>query len=114
VAALRSAKLYETVQGKLVRGENISQTAQLADSGNADVAIIAHSLAMGPALRASGVYFEISESAHPPIEQAAIVVSASKNQDAARRFLAYVRGAEAQATLRRFGFAIPAAAAPAR
>ena len=77
--------------GKLVLGENISQTAQLADSGNADVGIIAHSLALGPALRASGIYAEIPASAHPPIEQAAIVVSASKNKEAARRFLAYLR-----------------------
>ena len=40
-------------------GDNISQTAQLVDSGNADVGIIALSLALGPALRASGTYAEI-------------------------------------------------------
>jgi molybdate transport system substrate-binding protein len=104
VAALRSAKIYETVEGKLVLGENVSQTAQLADSGNADVAILAHSLAVGPALRGSGTYVEIPASAHPPIEQAAVIVTASRNKDAARRFFAFVRGADAQALLRRFGF----------
>ena len=104
VAALRSEKLYEAVQRKLVQGENISQTAQLADSGNADVAILAHSLAAGPALTASGTFVEIPAATHPPIEQGAVIVTASKSKDAARRFLAYLRRSEAQATLRRFGF----------
>lgn len=109
VAALRSAKLYEAVAGKLVQGDNISQTAQLADSGNADVAILAHSLAVGPALTASGNYTEIPSTAHPPIEQGAIIVTASKNKEAARRFLVYMRGVDAQATWRRFGFTTAAA-----
>ena len=104
VAALRSEKLYDAVQSKLVQGDNVAQTAQLADSGNADVAILAHSLALGPALSASGTYFEIPASAHPPIEQGAIVISASKHRTAAERFLAYVKGPEARATLRKYGF----------
>jgi len=104
VAAMKSAKVYDAVRGKIVQGDNISQTAQLVDSGNADVGILAHSLALGPALSASGTYFEIPTSAHPPIEQAAVIVSASKNKAAGRRFLEYVKGADAQATLQRFGF----------
>ncbi len=110
VAALRSEQLYDAVRTKLVHGDNIAQTAQLADSGNADVAILAHSLAMGPALASSGAFAEIPASAHPPIEQGAIVITASKNRAAAGRFLAYVKGAEAQATLRTFGFSTAASA----
>jgi molybdate transport system substrate-binding protein len=107
VAALRTEKLYDAVRGKLVQGDNIAQTAQLADSGNADVAILAHSLALGPALAASGTFFAIPAAAHPPIEQGAIVVSATKNRAAADRFLAYVKGPDAQTTLRSFGFTTP-------
>jgi molybdate transport system substrate-binding protein len=105
VAALRSEKLWESVQPKIVQGDNIAQTAQLADSGNADVAILAHSLALGPALSASGRYVEIPVAAHPPIQQGAVVVRASRNKEMAGRFLAFVRGPQGQATLRRFGFA---------
>jgi molybdate transport system substrate-binding protein len=112
VAALQREKVFDAVRDKLVLGENISQTAQLADSGNAQVGIIALSLALGPALRTSGTYVDIPATAHPPIEQAAVVLSASKNREAAGRFLAYLRGAEVQQTLRRFGFApgVPAGA----
>jgi molybdate transport system substrate-binding protein len=109
VAALRTAHLYDAVKGKLVLGENISQTAQLADSGNADVAVIALSLALGPALRKSGAYQEIAASAHPPIDQAAVVVGAPRNKAAASRFLTFISQPDVQQLLRRNGFAAAAA-----
>ncbi len=74
VAALQHEKLYDTVRGKLVLGENISQAAQFAQSGNAEVGIVALSLALAPAMRESGVYVAIPPAFYPPIEQAAIVV----------------------------------------
>jgi molybdate transport system substrate-binding protein len=106
-AALRHEQIYDAVLGKLVLGDNISQTAQLVDSGNADVGIIALSLALGPALRASGTYTEIPATAHPPIDQAVVIVSASKNQALAREFLAFVRRPENAQHLHGFGFTMP-------
>ena len=103
-AAVRHEKLDDAVRGKLVAGDNISQTAQLVDSGNADVGIIALSLAVGPALRASGTYFEIPASAHPPIEQGAVVVSASRNKALASQLLAYLKRPDVARLLHRFGF----------
>jgi molybdate transport system substrate-binding protein len=111
VAALRHEKLYDAVLRKLVMGENISQTAQLVDSGNADVGVIALSLALGPALRASGAYVEIPATAHPPIEQGGVVLSASRNKETAREFLAYFRRPATRQLLQQFGFAAPRASA---
>jgi len=87
-----------------VLGENISQTAQLVDSGNASVGIIALSLAVGPALRARGTYNEIPAMAHPPIDQAAVIVSASARKPLAREFLAYLKRPDISEHLHRFGF----------
>jgi len=109
VAALRQKGIYDQVQDKLVRGDNISQTAQLVDSGNAEVGILALSLALGPALRARGIYSEIPTRLYPPIEQAAVVVSASPNQALARAFLAYLRRPESKRLLERLGFSHPGA-----
>jgi molybdate transport system substrate-binding protein len=106
-AALRHEKVYDAVRGKLVLGENISQTAQLVDSGNAQVGILAHSLALGAVLRASGTYVEIPATAHPPIDQAAVVISTSKHKALAGEFLAYLRRPEAGRILQRFGFTQP-------
>src|SRR5262249_25599092 len=67
VEALRHEQLYERVRAKLVLGENISQAAQFAQLGNADVGILALSLAMSPTLRVLGTYVEIPEAYHAPI-----------------------------------------------
>lgn len=103
-ALLEQENLIDIVRPKLVIGDNISQTAQLVDSGNADVGIIALSLALGPALQASGQYFEIPVSAHPPIEQAAVIVMASKNKDLAAALFAYLQRPETARLLHQFGF----------
>jgi molybdate transport system substrate-binding protein len=107
VAALRHAGLYEQVRTKLVLGENIAQAAQFVQSGNAEVGIIARSIALMPALQAVGVSVELPPDAYPPIEQGAIVVRASKHKDTARRFLAFLRTPDIGAVMRRFGFVVP-------
>jgi molybdate transport system substrate-binding protein len=104
-AALRFEKLYDAVRDKLVLGDNISQTAQLVDSGNASVGIIALSLAVGPSLRARGTYSEIPAMAHPPIDQAAVIISASTRKPLAREFLAYLKRPDISGYLHQFGFA---------
>jgi len=109
VAALKNARLYESVQDKLVLGENISQAAQFVDSGNADVGILALSLAVAPPLETHGVYFQIPPTAHPPIQQAAVIVSSSQRKDLARRFLDLLQRPDVKAMLDRFGFAPPRA-----
>jgi molybdate transport system substrate-binding protein len=109
VAALRHEGVYDRVQPKLVLGENISQAAQFAQSGSADVGLVALSLALSPTLANSGVYFEIPDSSHPPIEQAAIVVSSSRQKALARQFIDYLKRPETVRVLQSYGFAVPAA-----
>lgn len=108
VAALQHEQLYERVQAKLVFGENVSQAAQFVDSGNADVGIIAHSLALDPALKERGVYYEIPASFHPPIEQAGAIIKASKNKSAAKQFLAFLRTPDVIRLMQTYGFSLPA------
>jgi molybdate transport system substrate-binding protein len=109
VAALRSARLYDTLQPKLVMGENLAQAAQLVESGNADAGILSLSLVLGPTLRAQGSYVEIPTKNHPPIDQGAVVVSASREPALARRFIDHLRAPHTALRLERFGFTVPAA-----
>lgn len=106
VAALRAAKLYETLQSKLVLGENIAQAAQFAESGNAEIGIIGLAAAMSPAM-SSGTYFRIPPELYPPIQQAAVVVSSSKSRELARQFIDYLKRPETAALFTRFGFEAP-------
>jgi molybdate transport system substrate-binding protein len=114
VAALRHERLYDKVRGKLVLGENISQAAQFVESGNAEAGIIALSLALAPALKQSGTYYEISTSFHPPIRQAAVVLKSSRNKDAAKQLLAFLRTPDIVRLMQSSGFAVPQAAVPSR
>jgi molybdate transport system substrate-binding protein len=104
VAALRHEGIYDRVRGRLILGENISQAAQFAQSGNVDAGIIALSLALGPALKAAGRYVEIPASAHPPIEQAAVWLLRARRPAAARRFLQFLREPSSVEYLRTMGF----------
>jgi molybdate transport system substrate-binding protein len=107
VAALQHEQLYDRVRSKFVLGENISQAAQFVQSGNADAGLIALSLALAPAMRAAGHYVDVPESFHPPIEQAAVVLRASRQPDVARQFLTFLRRADNQQTLKDAGFVPP-------
>jgi len=103
-AALRSQKICEQVSAKLVIGENISQTAQFVQTGNADAGLIALSLATAPAMKAKGRYIEISASSYPAIQQACVVMKSSRQKKIAREFVEYVTGAEGKQVLKSFGF----------
>lgn len=104
LAVLEYYGIYEKVREKLVLGENIAQTAQFAQAGNADVACIAYSIALTPQMKARGQFVLIPQYSYPPLEQAAVVLKSSKNKAQAQRFLEFLGTAKAQAILRRFGF----------
>jgi molybdate transport system substrate-binding protein len=104
VAALQHENLYEKVRDKLVLGENISQAAQFADSGNADVGIIALSLALAPAMKERGKYVELPADSYPPLRQACVVLKSSPHQAAARAFLVFLRKPETIDLLKSYGF----------
>jgi molybdate transport system substrate-binding protein len=107
VAALRHERLYERVQGKFVLGENISQAAQFAQSGSAEVGLLALSLALSPTLKSSGTYVDIPDSWYPPIEQAAVVLASSRQKVLARQFIDYLKKPGSVRILETYGFAVP-------
>jgi molybdate transport system substrate-binding protein len=109
VAAMRHEGIYDRVKDKIVLGENISQTAQFVQSGNAEIGIIALSLALAPEL--PGKYVGIPAADYSPIEQAAVILKSSRKKDLARKFLAFLKTPETISLMQRYGFAIPKTAA---
>jgi len=107
VAAMQHFKVHDRVKDKLVLGENISQAAQFVESGASDVGVIALSLALVPSMKAMGKYSVIPTDAHPPLEQGAVILKASKNQETAKIFLGFVKGPKGQEIMRRYGFTVP-------
>ena len=106
-AALRHLGLYDVVQPKLVIAENIAQTAQYADSGNAQLGLISLTSALTPHMKASGHYVLVPRDAYPPILQGAIVVKNAQNAEAARKFLDFLASAPIMYQLEAAGLAPP-------
>jgi molybdate transport system substrate-binding protein len=98
-AALQHLDLLNTVHAKLVIAENIAQTAQYADSGNAQVGFISLTSALTPRLKGDGHFVRVPADAYPPILQGAIVVRSSAGAVAAHRFLEFLQRPETQQTL---------------
>jgi molybdate transport system substrate-binding protein len=106
MAALEALGVKQKIAGKLVLGENVSQAAQFAESGNAQAALIPLSLAISAAMKDAGSYWEIPADAYPEIRQVVGIVSSSKNKQLARNFLEFVRSDQGAAVLKRYGFAV--------
>jgi molybdate transport system substrate-binding protein len=107
VAAMEHYNVYNLAKDKLILGENISQAAQFIESGACDIGIIALSLALAPTMKSGGTYWEVPASAHPPIEQGAVILKQSKQQGAARQFLDFMKSEPGQGIMKRYGFTLP-------
>jgi molybdate transport system substrate-binding protein len=102
--AMRSMGVYDSLQGKLVLGENVAQTLQFVQSGAADAGIVALSLAIAPTVRGHGRYWEIPLSAYPKMEQGGAIL---KDSPEAREFRSWLLAPEGRAILKRYGFYLP-------
>jgi molybdate transport system substrate-binding protein len=107
VAAMEHFKVYDQVKDKLILGENISQAAQFVESGACDIGVIALSLALAPTMKARGTYWEVPAGVHPPLEQGAVLLKSSTHQDAASKFLDFMKGPQGQEIMKRYGFTLP-------
>ena len=97
--------LYDKVKDKFVIGENIAQTAQYAQTGAAEVGIIALSLALSPSMKQTGGHFWlIPPVSHQPLEQAFVLLPHSRGNAGAKNFADYLGSPEAMTILRTFGF----------
>ena len=107
-AALKYFGISDQVAMKLVLGENVAQAAQFVESGNAQAGLIALSHALAPAMKNKGRYWRVPLDSYPTLNQAAVVLSRSKSQAAARKFLEFIRAPEATSLLEEYGFSLPA------
>lgn len=105
--ALRASGLWEHVESKLVYGDNIAHAAQFVRTGNAQVGIIALSLALNPALAQHGGYALIPQELHEPLEQGFIITRRAAGSALARRFAGFMGSGPARSVMRRSGFVLP-------
>jgi len=101
---LRSLNLWENIQNRLVRGENIAQTFQFISSGNAELGFIAYSQIKNLTHPISGSFWEVPKKMYTPIEQQVVLI---KDNDLARDFLTFIKSNEATSIIARSGYDLP-------
>jgi molybdate transport system substrate-binding protein len=101
---LQARGLWSRLSGRLVRGENIGQTFQFVNSGNAELGFVAYSQVKRPNLQIDGSLWEVPQALYTPIEQQAVLL---KDNQAARDFLSFVRSDEALKIIRDYGYDTP-------
>jgi molybdate transport system substrate-binding protein len=104
-AALRKHGIWNDLQPRLVLGENVSQAAQFATTGNAVGGIIAYSLALAPNLHNRGTYALIPDADHAPLRQRMVLLR--RAGPIVERFYRYLQEASARTILERYGFTLP-------
>jgi molybdate transport system substrate-binding protein len=100
--ALKKSGFYEKIKDKLVLGDNIAQTAQFVQSGNAQIGILAESLILSPSF-GPGHSWKIPQQQYTPLIQSVVALKTA-NKDAARAFLAWIKTPPALVIFQKYGF----------
>jgi molybdate transport system substrate-binding protein len=105
--ALVKLGVWTAAEPKIVTGENITQTAQFVETGNADAGFVAMSLVLSPKLKNKGVWIEVPAELYAPLDHGAVITQHGRGNSAAKRYLIFLHGAEAREIFARFGYRVP-------
>ncbi|WP_313633860.1 molybdate ABC transporter substrate-binding protein [Massilia timonae] len=106
VATLRKLGLYESVQPRIVQGENIAQAWQFASTGNAELGFVAQAQVWRDGKFTSGSGWIVPATMHAPIRQDAALLAKGAGNPAARALLQYLRTDKAKTLIRSFGYEV--------
>jgi molybdate transport system substrate-binding protein len=103
VETLKALELYDAIVPKLVTGENISQTLQFIESGNAELGFVALSQVIG---KTNGSQWLVPADLYKPILQDAVLLKTGEANKAAVGFLEYLKSDAAVAIIEKAGYAV--------
>ncbi|MFI5139015.1 MAG: molybdate ABC transporter substrate-binding protein [Sphingobacteriales bacterium] len=105
IQCLRYYHLYDKVKDKLVFADNISQTAQFAQTGNAQVGFLALSLAMAPEM--GGNYILPDAAGYKPVEQSMVLIKGGQHNATATKFMEFVLSPACRPIFEKYGYLFP-------
>jgi molybdate transport system substrate-binding protein len=103
--ALEKLGLADAITPKQVTGENITQTQQFIDSGNAELGFVALSQVIGKPL--TQVWMVPAED-YSPILQDAVLLKTGDADPAAKAFYDFLKGPEAAEIIKKYGYGLAA------
>ena len=96
--------LSEAVKPKLVEGTNITQAYQFVATGNAELGFVALSQVYKDGQITSGSAWIVPEDMYEPIRQDAVILNKGKDNSAAKALVEYLKGPEAAAVIKSYGY----------
>ena len=101
--ALRRMHIYDEVAPHFVVGENIAQTAQFVESGNAQLGLISLTAASSQHFKEIGTYVLVPTSQYSEIHQCAVIMKNSDRKADAHAFLDWLLSPAVQGSLSSLG-----------
>jgi molybdate transport system substrate-binding protein len=103
VETMKKLGVYEALTPKIVQGNNISQTFQFIDTGNAELGFVALSQLKDVT---AGSRWMVPQTLYAPIKQDAVLLKKGQGNEAATAFMTFLKGPEATAIIRKYGYAM--------
>ena len=103
VQTMTKLGVYDRLQSKIVKGTSITQAYDFVRTGAAEVGFVALSQVINDP---SGSRWIVPVTDHAPIDQQAILLWTGDKSVAARAFFAFLKGPEARAIIKRYGYEI--------
>jgi molybdate transport system substrate-binding protein len=97
-------ELWESLQPRIVMGENIGQTMGFIESGNAQLGFVALSQVMDPKFKGKGSRWDVPTNLHEPIKQDVILLTKGKDNQAAKALMEFISGPQAKTIIERYGY----------
>lgn len=106
VETLKKLGVFDSLQSKIVQGENISQAQQFIATGNAELGFVALSQVWKDGKLTSGSGWLVPADFYAPIKQDAVILANGKGKAAAEALIKYLKGDKARAVIKSFGYEI--------
>lgn len=103
IETLTALGVLNSVQPRLVQGENIAQTQQFVLTGNAQLGFVALSQVLKDG-KITGSAWVVPNHFHQPILQDAVILQRGQGKPAAAALHAYLKGEKARTIIRSFGY----------
>jgi molybdate transport system substrate-binding protein len=99
---LTALGVWDSLQTRIVQGQSIAQTFAMAETRNADLALVA--LSQASSYQGTGIYSEIPSELHAPLVQDAVLLTRARDNTAARAFLDWLRSPRATGVIASYGY----------
>lgn len=101
--AMEKLGIWDRIKPKLVYGENIRHALELIQTGNAEVGVVALSVAGAPEI----TWTLVPDDLHAPIDQALAIIKGTRMEVQARRFIHFMNQRDGRLIMKKYGFLLP-------